>query len=239
MKDTIKIAHGSCQMIAHRGLSGLERENTLAAFIAAGNRSYFGMETDIRPTTDGQIVIMHDDHTGNVSNSSIYVEKCNYEDLKSLRLNALDGAPREDLCIPLFEDYLRIARSYDKKCIVELKGVFSDENIQKVLDIVKSTYSLEKVIFIAFDLCNLVKIRQILPNQSAQYLVCEMSDDVFHESVRHNLGLDIHFSAITKDWIDKIHAHGLKVNCWTVNEKADAEKLIKLGVDYITSNILE
>ena len=33
-------------MIAHRGVSGLELENTCAAFVAAGNRSYFGIETD-------------------------------------------------------------------------------------------------------------------------------------------------------------------------------------------------
>lgn len=239
MKDTIKIAHGSCQMIAHRGLSGLERENTLAAFVAASNRSYFGMETDIHPTADGRFVIMHDEHTERVSNSSINIEKCTYEDIKSLRLNALDGTPRSDLCIPLLEDYLRIAKSYEKKCIIELKGVFTDENIHKVINIVKSVYSLDQVIFIAFDICNLIKIRQILPNQPLQYLVCEMSDDVFNKLVDYNLGLDICFGAITKEWIDRIHAHGLEVNCWTVNEKADGERLVNMGVDYITSNILE
>ena len=47
-KDTIKIAdHGSTKFVAHRGVSGLETENTAAAFIAAGNRSYYGVETDI------------------------------------------------------------------------------------------------------------------------------------------------------------------------------------------------
>ena len=35
------------------------------------------------------------------------------------------------------------------------------------------------------------------------------------------------------------HAAGLKVNCWTVDQPADAEKMIALGVDYITSNRLE
>ena len=54
-------------MIAHRGLSGLERENTYPAFIAAGNRSYFGIETDIHKTADGEFVVIHDETTERVS----------------------------------------------------------------------------------------------------------------------------------------------------------------------------
>ena len=45
--DTLKLDKGSIKMIAHRGLSGIERENTAAAFVAAGNHSYFGIETDV------------------------------------------------------------------------------------------------------------------------------------------------------------------------------------------------
>ena len=37
--DTVKIDAKSTKMIAHRGVSGIERENTAAAFVAAGNRS--------------------------------------------------------------------------------------------------------------------------------------------------------------------------------------------------------
>ena len=52
--NTIKIEKKQARMVAHRGLSGLEKENTCAAFIAAGDRSHFGIETDIRPTLDGR-----------------------------------------------------------------------------------------------------------------------------------------------------------------------------------------
>ena len=48
--NTIKMSTPKPLMIAHRGLSGLEKENTNAAFIAAGNRSYYGIETDVRKT---------------------------------------------------------------------------------------------------------------------------------------------------------------------------------------------
>ena len=58
--NTIKFNKKQVQMIAHRGLSGLEKENTCAAFVAAGNReSYFGIETDVHRTADGQLSLIH------------------------------------------------------------------------------------------------------------------------------------------------------------------------------------
>ena len=63
MSHTVRIEKKQAQMIAHRGLSGLERENTCAAFVAAGNRSYFGIETDIHKTKGGQFIVFHDDST--------------------------------------------------------------------------------------------------------------------------------------------------------------------------------
>ena len=44
--ETLKLENNKTKMIAHRGLSGLEKENTAVAFIAAGNKSYYGIETD-------------------------------------------------------------------------------------------------------------------------------------------------------------------------------------------------
>ena len=44
-------------MIAHRGLSGLERENSMKAFVAAVNRSFYGTECDIHLTKDKIFVI--------------------------------------------------------------------------------------------------------------------------------------------------------------------------------------
>ena len=41
MREPIRLHAAGTRMIAHRGLSGIERENTCAAFVAAGNRSYY------------------------------------------------------------------------------------------------------------------------------------------------------------------------------------------------------
>ena len=53
------------------------------------------------------------------------------------------------------------------------------------------------------------------------------------------MDLDIHFRGLTKEIVDKCHANGIKVNCWTVDTPEDADRMIEFGVDFITSNILE
>ena len=60
--NTIAFNKGNTLMVAHRGVSGLEMENSIAAFVAAGNRSYYGIETDVHVTKDEQIVVFHDDY---------------------------------------------------------------------------------------------------------------------------------------------------------------------------------
>ena len=85
--DTIKIRKKQCELIAHRGLSGLEKENTAAAFIAAGNRkSYFGCECDIHPTKDGIYVICHDEDLKRVGGVDIHIHEHTYQELLNYKL---------------------------------------------------------------------------------------------------------------------------------------------------------
>ena len=73
--STIRIpGNGHTRFIAHRGLSGRVRENTCAAFVAAGNRSYYGIETDIHRTGDGKFVLIHDSETVRVAGENLTVE---------------------------------------------------------------------------------------------------------------------------------------------------------------------
>lgn len=97
--DTIKLPNkGNCLMVAHRGLSGIEKENTNSAFVAAGNRSYFGIETDVYKTKDGHFVLMHDNDTERVSGVSLNIEEAPYKGIKNVVLKDVDGnTGRNDL----------------------------------------------------------------------------------------------------------------------------------------------
>ena len=69
--DTIKIEGKKTKLIAHRGVCGLERENTCPSFVAAGNRTYYGIETDIQVMGDGTLIALHDDTLQRVTNWKI------------------------------------------------------------------------------------------------------------------------------------------------------------------------
>ena len=239
MQDTIHVNLPGVRMVAHRGVSGLERENTCAAFVAAGNRSYFGVETDIHRTADGQYIVFHDDNLVRLLGDERVVEEMRFDELRALRLTDLDGNARGDLLLPTLAEYVNICKKYDKDCVLEVKNHFEPEDIDNVIAIIRGIGWLERTIFISFDLPNMICIRERLPQQRAQYLVSTFGDDLLDILTGHHLDLDIKYSSLSAEQVRACHEAGIKVNVWTVNEAADAERLAGYGVDFITSNILE
>ena len=239
MQDTIHVNLPGVRMVAHRGVSGLERENTCAAFVAAGNRSYFGVETDIHRTADGQYIVFHDDNLVRLLGDERVVEEMRFDELRALRLTDLDGHARGDLLLPTLEEYVHICKKYDKDCVLEIKNHFEPEDIDNVIAIIRGIGWLERTIFISFDLPNMLCIRERLPQQRAQYLVSTFGDDLLDILTSHHLDLDIKYSSLSAEQVRACHEAGIEVNVWTVNEAADAERLAGYGVDFITSNILE
>lgn len=238
--DTVKINKNNTAMIAHRGLSGIECENTAAAFVAAGNRSYFGIETDVHKTADGKYIIIHDDTTGRVSAENLSVENSNYDALRKLRLFSQDGKVREDLCLPSLEEYLRICKTYGKTGVLELKNPLEKSDVEEILNIVKSEYETDKLVFISFDYNNLVYIKELDNTATVQFLCgCPVDDALIEKLLKYGMDLDIYFTYLDEDAIKQLHDNSIKVNGWTVDGKCDAERLIEWGIDYITSNILE
>jgi glycerophosphoryl diester phosphodiesterase len=238
--NTIKFDKKSALVIAHRGLSGLEKENTNSAFVAAGNRSYYGIETDIHKTRDGHFVINHDGDFNRVAGENIVIENSTLEEIQNIVLFNVNGEKdRCDLRPTKLENYLSICKKYEKHSVLELKSNFTDEDICKIIEIIKSYDYLENVTFISFEYNNLLKVRKILPNQPCQYLFWKLTDEEIERLVKDKMDADVWCVELTKEQIDNAHKKGLKVNCWTVNEKENGEKFADWGIDYITSNILE
>lgn len=238
--DSIKLDTRTAKMIAHRGLSGIEKENTNAAFIAAGNRSYFGIETDVHKTVDGKFVIIHDDTTGRVAIDDLEVEKSTFETLRKLSLCDIDDKRgRADLHIPTLTEYINTCKRYDKTAVLELKNAFTSAEIAAICDEIKGCDHLENVIFISFVFDNLVRLRELHPGSEAQFLVDSYSDDLPRLLASYGFDLDIRYTELNAERIADVHAVGAKVNCWTCNDKDRGEELCRWGVDFITSNILE
>ena len=82
--------------------------------------------------------------------------------------------------------------------------------------------------------------RRALPRQTAQYLIEREYPDGLVETLRkYRLDLDSEYPLITEDRLHALHAAGIEVNVWTVNTLEEAERLARMGVDYITTNQVE
>ena len=241
--DTIRINSDKVKIIAHRGLSGLERENTCPAFVAAGNRSYFGIETDIHVTKDGKFVVIHDATTKRISQDAydINVEENDYSEVKKIILPDLDGTTeRCDIRIPLLKEYIMICKKYEKVCVLELKNRFEINDIERMIDEIKELDYIKNVIFISAVFENCVCLRNLLPKNDVQYVTSEeVTKELIEKLIKNNLNLDISYRRLNKENIRLLHSNDIKVNCWTCNDKEIAEKLVSFGVDFITTNILE
>ena len=239
--DTVKIERGGCKMIAHRGCSALERENTCAAFVAAGNRSYFGIETDLYVTADGKYAIGHDYSLNRCGGVDIRMEDSTLEDLRAVTLFDIDGVSlRSDLRVPELSDYISICKKYGKVAVLELKSRFTPAQIGEILAIIEGYEYLSSLIFISFVPENLVEVRRQAPKATCQLLPPQNDPEwIFEFCLTNRIDLDAPAGYLTEELVKKAHAAGILVNCWTVDDPALAARMIDMGVDFITTNRLE
>lgn len=239
--NTVQIQHGKTRMIAHRGVSGLEKENTMSAFVAAGNRSYWGVETDVYRTLDGKMILIHDNTLKRLAGlENIQVEQTDFDTLRSIELLDCEGNHgRADLRMPSLKEYIRVCKKYGKVCVLELKSSFTEKEIGKIIGEFREEDYLDQAVFIAFDSANLLHVRRLCPSQPVQQLSWKLDEELFALLREQQFDLDIDYRSLTEDWMYRLKDCGIEVNCWTVNDPAVAEQLISWGVDYLTSNILE
>lgn len=241
---TVKVAHKKQALfIAHRGVSGIETENTRTAFIEAGKRSYFGIETDLHRTKDGAFVTFHDDTLKRMAGIDRQVEQMTLDELKKVTLISTRFYARNgnsvDLSIPTLADYIGICKQFDKVAVLELKNHFEKQDIFRICDEIEGLGYKEKMVFISFDFENLVFVREKWENATVQFLTGDVNDQLIAKLKQYRFDLDAYHAALSEPIIRKCHQAELKVNAWTVDEVWVAKQLIQAGIDYITTDILE
>ena len=239
--NTIKFENkGNVKMVAPRGVSGLELENTCPAFVAAGVKSYYGIETDVHATSDGKYIIVHDDDLRRIAGLDVIVRESKFDDLRAVRLTDTDKkTKRADLFLPSLDEYLSICKKYSKICVLELKEEMSEKDIVGIANAVNDAEMLENTVFISFAGNNLLYLRKAFPNAVAQFLSGEVNESVISFILDNGFDADIYYKAVDKKFVDLMHENGRTVNVWTVDSVEAAEKMVEYGVDMITSNILE
>jgi glycerophosphoryl diester phosphodiesterase len=113
---------GRCSTIlgyAHQGapIKGSASHNSMGAFRNAFNIGLNGIETDVQPTADGDLVMFHDRTLDRLTTGTGYVQDASTSYVQSLRLN--DGASR----IPLYSEFLDLlVASPGRRAVIEIKS---------------------------------------------------------------------------------------------------------------------
>ena len=237
----LKIKACGMKIIAHRGAPSLAAENTVAAFTSAGVRDYFGIESDVRVTKDGHFVMIHDDTTARVAHQALPVEQSTLAELRRLQLYGLDGRPSAELCIPTLDEYIAVCRAYGKVAVTELKKPLSDADLSRIRDAFLRADYLDKTVFISFFYDNLMRMRLLDETVSLQYLclIPPKREELVALLSAVRAGADLYYPTVDQALVEACHEAGLAVNAWTVDREEDALRLRDMGVDMLTTNLLE
>ncbi|MBE7067982.1 MAG: hypothetical protein E7381_01630 [Clostridiales bacterium] len=238
-EHTKSFFRGEVQTIAHRGLSGLALENTLSAFEKAGTKSYYGIETDVRLTKDGEFILAHDSDLRRFGLDEKIAERT-FAELRALRFRDIYGSSEEENCfLPSLDEYLHICKTYGKQAVMEIKGAMPADKILELVQAVDAFDWLERSIFLSFDRADLLTIRSAYPDANVQYVIRNMEKGDIEFMIEHKIDADLCWTAVTPSRVRKLKKAGRKVNCWTVDGRACAWYMRFCGVDMITTNILE
>ncbi len=237
--ETIPFEEGGTRLIAHRGLSGIYTENTAGAFRGAAAKSYYGIETDVRRTGDGQFVLIHDETPFRLGGGGKRAEETSLADLLATPLHDKSGE-NAAVYLATLEEYLAIAKQAGKRCFLELKSDFTPEEIERIIGICGEAGNLDSVTFISFHYDDLLCVRALLPTAEVQFLTSSLDENTVMQLIEDGIDVSVKHTALdNKETVDMLHSYGISVGAWTVDDVDTAARLRDFGVDYITTNILE
>jgi glycerophosphoryl diester phosphodiesterase len=211
--------------IAHRGASSYKPENTLIAFQKAIDLQVDGIELDVHLSSDGEIMVIHDETIDRTSKRKGFVK--NYT---SLQLKKLE--------IPTLIEALDVV---NRKCFIniELKG---NGTTHPVVDLI-SNYIFDKnwdykdFLISSFDWKMLEEVHLLNPKIRIGVLTEEFIEEAlaFAKSIK---AFSIHpdYRLLTEENVTLMQKNGFEVYPWTVNSAADINQIKSFNVNGIISD---
>lgn len=208
-------------IIAHRGASAYELENSLAAFKKAYELNADAIELDIWRTTDDSLVVMHDRTTGRTSDQDLIIPESTSSQLREIRLN--NGEK-----IPYLQEVLKTL-PVGKKIVVEIKCCWEKGDAGNVFPMLKriliNSGRLNDAIVIAFNPETLANAKKQLPNNKCYWLTYQKNqDNQLIEICKKNSfdGLNVNYGILTDSLSLKCKMNNLDLLVWTVDKPESA-----------------
>nr|WP_239059492.1 glycerophosphodiester phosphodiesterase family protein [Bacteroides sp. 224] len=219
------------QVIAHRGFWDTQgsAQNSIASLLKADSINCYGCEFDVRMSSDGKLIVIHDAIHG----------------LTSIKKNTADTLTRLKLkngeSLPLLSEYLQKGTELKTRLILELKKLSTPEletkAIEQIISLVSKMQLEPRMEYISFSLHAVKEFIRLAPQGTPIYY---LNGDLSPQELKAIgcTGPDYNSKVFKKnpEWITECHSLGLKVNVWTVNSEEDMQWLIKHKVDFITTD---
>ena len=229
--------------LAHRGFSREGLENSMAAFKAAVELGTVHLETDVHTTSDDVLLVFHDSSLDRVTDSTGRISELTAAEVARARIGGVEPVPTFDELVMSLPDARLNLDVKDWNSVVALASAierhgvhnrvlvtsFSDRRRRAVLAklsrrVASSAGSSLTALF--------VLLGPVLPAGLARSLLTGV--DVFQVPVRYG-----RLPVVTAGFIRRAHRVGRQVHVWTINEPAEMERLLDLGVDGIVSDRLD
>ncbi|MCW9707680.1 glycerophosphodiester phosphodiesterase [Fodinibius salsisoli] len=234
----------SIEIIAHRGDSYKNPENTMAAVESAWQKDADAVEVDVYLSADKRVVGIHDKTTDRTGDKDLSVMETSSEELRTVDVGSFKDEAFKGEKIPFLEEIVASVPK-GKQLFIEIKD--SERAVPYIKEIIEQSDKKEQMVIIAFDWEVVKASKEQLPEVPAYWLRSasrnamgqyEPIDAELLQKVKdHNIdGLDIHFEGATPELVKASHEAGMKLYVWTVNEGKAMNRMAKMGVDGITTD---
>lgn len=222
-------------VIAHRGASSYAPETTFAAFELAIRMGVHHIELDVEATSDGHIVVIHDDTVDRTTNGTGPVTSHSLAALQALDAGSWFGAQFSGERIPAFDEVLR---RYKGRVHIhtEIKGR-STYLSQRTADLVRQHGMIDQVTITSFQKARLEEIRAYAPELATGWLLAVVSDAVIAQA--RSIGVRQicpRADTVTAEMVSRLHAEGFAVRAWGVATEALMRQVVRAGADGATVN---
>lgn len=217
--------------IAHRGAKGYEPENTLKSFQKALDLNADGIELDVHLSSDGHIIVIHDETIDRTTNGKGLVSTFSLSQLKTF---LIDGKYQ----IPTLNEVFDLV---NKKCLIniELKGLGTASKVVALIEayISEKNWNYEHFIVSSFDWDLLQETSNLNSKIPIGVLTEEDLDKAlaFAELIKAR-AINPDYQLLNSKNVQQIQKQGFLVFPWTVDEEEDIQKIKSYKVDGIISD---
>jgi glycerophosphoryl diester phosphodiesterase len=225
-------------IFAHRGASTYAPENTIAAFELALTQNADAIELDVKLSSDGHAIVIHDPTVDRTTGSHGRVKDLPLRELQSLDAGRFFSEKFHGEKIPTLEEVFETV-GWRTFINVELTNYTtpSDQLVETVCMLVKKCGLQDHVMFSSFFASNLSKARAYLPDVPSGLLAYKGVVGAWARSFGFNFGryqaLHPHVTDVTSQQVQRVHRLNRRIHVWTVNAAEDMRHLFHWGVDGI------